>query len=139
VTTVTANSILARAADTDAFAANCPTREILDHLGSKWVSLIMVALADRPHYFGELLKRIQGVSKKMLVQSLRTLEGYGIVDRTPEPHGAVVRVRYRLTEQGQTLVDPLFAVYAWAQQHTDAMLSSLEAYDRARARARESE
>lgn len=122
--------ILARAAETDAFAADCPTREILDRLGSKWVSLIIVALADRPHHFGELHRRIEGVSKKMLVQSLRILESYGIVDRTQEAVGAVVKVRYGLTEQGQSLVDPLFAVYDWAQRNTDAMLSNQQAFFR---------
>ncbi|WP_063746976.1 helix-turn-helix domain-containing protein [Streptomyces canus] len=122
--------ILASAAETDAFSADCPTREILDRLGSKWVSLIIVALADRPHYFGELLRRIEGVSKKMLVQSLRILESYGIIDREPKKVGAVVKVCYRLTEQGKSLVEPLFAVYAWAQQNTDTMLSSQEVYNR---------
>ncbi|MET0425458.1 MAG: helix-turn-helix domain-containing protein [Actinoplanes sp.] len=122
--------ILARAAETDAFVADCPTREILDRLGSKWVSLIIVALADRPHYFGELLKRIEGVSKKMLVQSLRMLESYGLIGRAPVPAGAVVKVRYELTEQGQSLVEPLFAVYVWAQRNTDVMLSNQESYRR---------
>ncbi|PSM40396.1 transcriptional regulator [Streptomyces dioscori] len=122
--------ILADAAETDVFTVDCPAREILNRLGSKWVSLIIVALADRPHYFGELLKRIEGVSKKMLAQTLRILESYGLVERESKIFGSVVKVRYGLTEQGTSLVESLLTVYAWAQQNTEAMLSNQEAYRR---------
>ena len=69
-----------------AFAANCPSRRLLDTIGDKWVSLLIVALGlHGPLRYSELTSHIAGVSQKMLTQSLRRMERDGLVTRTVTP------------------------------------------------------
>src|SRR5262245_40848750 len=87
----------------DAFLAACPTRKLLDRISDKWVSLVLVALADGPRRYNDVARAIAGVSQKMLTQTLRTLERDGLVDRTVTP-AVPVRVDYELTPLGHTLL-----------------------------------
>lgn len=100
----------------DAYSAPCPSRAALDRIADKWTVLIVVALTDGPRRYAELRDAIDGVSEKMLTQTLRSLERDGLVDRTVFP---VVppKVEYRLTDLGRTLQDPLSAVRDWAERH----------------------
>lgn len=88
------------------FAADCPTRFILDDVTSRWGSLVIVLLRDRSYRFSELAYLIGGVSEKMLAQTLRTLEEDGFVLRkvheTKPP-----KVEYSLTPFGQELRERL--------------------------------
>jgi len=83
----------------DVFARTCPSRATFEDVTGKWASLLLIALGERPRRFGELRRKVQGVSEKMLSQSLRALERDGMVTRTS--HGTVPpRVDYALTELG---------------------------------------
>src|SRR3954471_22069691 len=96
-----------------AFTQGCPTREVLDHVMSKWAPLLIAALSDgEPLRWSELRRRAEGVSEKMLAQTLRTLEHDGIVHREAR---AVVppHVEYSLTPLGRELADRLVPLLAW--------------------------
>ena len=83
----------------DAFLAACPTRQFLDTLSSKWVTLVLAALCDGPRRYSELAQQIAGVSQKMLTQTLRSLEADGLLTRTLTA-GVPPRVDYELTDLG---------------------------------------
>lgn len=109
----------------------CPLREILDRIGDKWSVLVVLCLSEGTHRFSALRRRIEGLSQRMLTETLRQLERDGIVQRTV--YAAVpVRVEYALTELGQTLIAPLAALAAWAEQHRAAIVRARVAYDTAR-------
>lgn len=112
------------------YARGCPSRELLDRIGDKWSVLLLGELADgRPHRYAALRDRIEGVSEKMLTQTLRHLEQDGLVARTvfPEipPH-----VEYTLTPLGNTLRSPLTALRRWSVQHAAEVMQARERYAR---------
>jgi DNA-binding HxlR family transcriptional regulator len=107
----------------DAFMAECPTRELLATLSSKWVTLTVVALADGAKRYSELARTIAGVSQKMLTQTLRALERDGLVERTITPT-VPVRVDYALTPLGESLVPLVRQIKAWAEAHMDDVLAA---------------
>jgi DNA-binding HxlR family transcriptional regulator len=112
----------------DAFLAACPSRQVLDRIGDKWVTLILCALADGTLRYRDLCKIIAGVSQKMLTQTLRTLERDGLVSRTLTLD-VPVRVDYALTPLGQSLMPAVNAVKTWAEQHMGEIQASRAAYD----------
>lgn len=112
------------------YRADCPTRHILDRIGDRWTVLIVGALQDGSARFSELRRRIEGISQKMLTQTLRGLERDGLVRRTVYPE-VPVRVEYALTEAGRTLGEPLRALQEWAVTHLGDVSASQQAYDRA--------
>ncbi|MEV1009835.1 helix-turn-helix domain-containing protein [Streptomyces sp. NPDC049881] len=116
------------AAAYDAFVAACPTRQLLDRIADKWVSLLLVALADGPCRYSELARRLASVSQKMLTQTLRHLERDGLVTRTVTP-AVPVRVAYALTPLGEGLLPVVRAVKGWAEAHMDEVLAARDAYD----------
>jgi DNA-binding HxlR family transcriptional regulator len=95
---------------------NCESRQALDRIADKWTCLVVYALADGPRRHGELRRAIQGISQKMLTQTLRSMERDGLVQRTVidviPPH-----VDYALTPLGQTIITPLVAICQWAMEH----------------------
>ena len=102
--------------------AGCPSRVVLDHVMSKWGFLVLVALAGRTLRWGELRRTVEGVSEKMLAQTLQTLERDGLVHREALP---VVppHVEYRLTELGDGLVAHMLPLAAWLLEHAPAIVS----------------
>ncbi|MDJ0346878.1 helix-turn-helix domain-containing protein [Streptomyces sp. H10-C2] len=112
----------------DAYLAACPARRLLDRISDKWVSLLLTALADRPMRYGELARRIAGVSQKMLTQTLRALERDGLVTRTVTPT-VPVRVDYELTPLGESLLPVMRAVKDWAEQHIESVDAARQTYD----------
>jgi DNA-binding HxlR family transcriptional regulator len=114
-------------------AARCPVRGILDHLGDKWTTLIVIVLALKPHRFSEIRRAIPDISKRMLTQTLRDLERDGLIARRVFPTKPP-SVDYRLTELGETLLEPLVALIAWAENSQDTIAASRSAYDAAEAR-----
>lgn len=115
---------LASAFPDDAFVAGCPTRTVLDHVMSKWAPLLIAALSDgEPLRWSELRRRAEGVSEKMLAQTLRTLEEDGLVLREAR---AVVppHVEYSLTPLGRELADRLVPLLAWMAANATAMLGT---------------
>lgn len=124
-------------AEYDAFLAACPSRQLLDRLSNKWVTLILAALGDacsgpdaeaRSMRFSELARRLAGVSQKMLTQTLRSLERDGLVTRTVVAT-VPVTVSYELTELGISLQDTMRALKSWAQDHMDEVSANREDYD----------
>jgi DNA-binding HxlR family transcriptional regulator len=112
----------------DPYHADCPTRRILDRIGDRWTVLVVSVLGDGDARFSELRRRIEGVSQKMLTQTLRGLERDGLVRRTVHPE-VPVRVEYALTDAGRTLLEPLGALQQWAIEHLSDVSASQDAYD----------
>jgi DNA-binding HxlR family transcriptional regulator len=98
----------------DLFSEFCPSREVLKHVTSRWGVLLLVALMDGTQRFGELRRKVGGISEKMLAQTLQWLEQDGFVQRTAHP---VVppRVEYRLTPLGEELGRKVGEVAAWIE------------------------
>lgn len=118
----------------DPYDRNCATRTVLDRIGDRWTVLVVGALREGPMRFSELSRRIDGVSQKMLTQTLRGLERDGLVTRTV--HAAVPpKVEYELTTSGRTLTGPLSALDAWAREHIEDVMRSRAAYDATQASA----
>lgn len=117
-------------AEPTALSGNCPTRELLDRIADKWTTLIIGLLGEAggPLRFGELRRRIAGISQKMLTQTLRDLERDGIVARTLYP---VIppRVEYALTPLGRTLREPLGALHRWAEEHMAEVRAAQQTFD----------
>jgi DNA-binding HxlR family transcriptional regulator len=86
----------------DVYDANCPSRMALHRIGDRWTALVVGVLAERPHRFGELRRRIGGVAQKMLTQTLRSLERDGLVSRKAFAT-VLVTVEYSPTPLGETL------------------------------------
>ena len=84
----------------DVYAAACPSRDVLDHVTSRWGVLVLLALSEEMHRFSALRRKIGGGSEKMLSQTLTTLEADGFVQRTAYPE-VPPRVEYRLTPLGR--------------------------------------
>lgn len=112
----------------DVYVATCPSREALDRISDRWTTLIIGRLAERPYRFGELRRAIDGISQKMLAQTLRGLERDGLVSRSVLPT-TPVSVQYALTPLGETLIVPLSAIHAWAEAHMPEMLAARRAYE----------
>jgi DNA-binding HxlR family transcriptional regulator len=93
----------------------CPVRGILDHIGDKWTTLIVIALSERARRFSEIRRAIPDISKRMLTQTLRDLERDGLIARRVFPTKPP-SVEYRLTELGQSLLEPLSALVIWAEK-----------------------
>ncbi|WP_331744650.1 helix-turn-helix domain-containing protein [Kitasatospora sp. NBC_01300] len=102
----------------DVYAAQCPCRVLLDLLANKWAALAIGALQEGPQRFGELQRRLQGVSPKVLTQTLRRLEDFGILDRTVYPV-VPLHVEYSLTRLGQSAAVPLNALRSWVEDNID--------------------
>ncbi|BCM72261.1 MULTISPECIES: winged helix-turn-helix transcriptional regulator [Streptomyces] len=109
----------APAARGDLFDPACPTRRLLDRIGTKWTSMAVKVLAEAAPgevRFAELLRRMPGVSQKMLSVTLRSLVRDGLVARRVEP-SVPPGVHYRLTGLGLSLETVLAAVRDWAEEH----------------------
>lgn len=105
----------------NAFAAACPARLVLDHIAGKWTVLIVDALLDGGTMrYTELRHRVEGISQKMLTQTLRSLESDGFVERTVHPT-IPPRVDYTLTKLGRSLAEPLDALRQWAETNINAV------------------
>ena len=101
----------------DAFDAHCPSRRLLDTIGDKWASLVIVALGVHGSLrYSELSNRIAGVSQKMLTQTLRNLERDGLLTRTVTP-SVPVRTDYELTPLGDSLLETLRHLKEWAEEN----------------------
>ena len=100
----------------DIFSAACPTRQAISRIADKWSILLLMALSRHPHHFGELKRKVDCISHKMLTQSLRKLQRDGLVVRTTIP-GRVVKVRYELSTLGKSLIVPLTVMWQWAATH----------------------
>lgn len=106
----------------------CRPRQALDLISDRWSMIVVKALAEGIHRYGELHRGIDGISQKMLTQTLRSLERDGLVRRTVYP---VVppKVEYELTPLGQTVAEPIAAIGEWAERHMDEILLARHQHD----------
>ena len=103
------------------FPAGCPSRVVLDHITSKWGVLILLALSEGEQRWSDLRRRAEGISEKMLAQTLKTLERDGLVSRNAQP---VIppRVDYSLTERGYEVSALLVPLVAWAFENAEEIV-----------------
>lgn len=108
------------------FASACPSREVLRHVTSQWGVLILRALLEGTHRFSDLRKRIEGVSEKMLAQTLRALESDGFIKRVSYP---VVppHVEYSLTPLGVEVAERVEALSEWIEARLPAIIKARKA------------
>ncbi|CTQ51650.1 putative HTH-type transcriptional regulator YybR [Roseibium album] len=105
------------------FNKNCPSRDILKHLTSRWGVLVLIALLERDHRFSDLRRTVGGVSEKMLAQTLQTLEADGFVNRYSHP---VVppHVDYNLTPIGREVAEKVRDFADWIEVNTSRIMAS---------------
>lgn len=113
--------------DMDEFS-DCPVRGVLDQIGDKWSTLIVITLAERPFRFGELRRSLADISQRMLTQTLRDLQRDGLVERRVYPT-VPPSVDYRLTPLGRSLLGPLGALIRWADDNHGAIRAARQAFD----------
>ncbi len=118
-------SLLERIRTGEVLARDCPSREILNHVCSRWGVLVLVVLLDGMHRFSELRRKIGGVSEKMLSQTLQSLERDGFVDRKALP---VVppHVEYRLTAMGEEVALQMDGLTTWIEDNLPRILAARE-------------
>ncbi len=107
----------------DPWSAACPSRAIIDILASKWVLLLLPMLRGGPMRNGDLMRAIEGVSQKMLTQTLRDLEHYGIVTRHNYAE-VPPRVEYSLTRIGASLAEAVESLDHWVIKHYRSIMDS---------------
>jgi DNA-binding HxlR family transcriptional regulator len=112
----------------NAYAADCPTRQILDRVGDKWAVLILLLLRDEPLRFNQLRRAIDGISQKMLSQVLKSLERDGLVKRRAIAT-VPVTVEYSITPLGLTLASAVDHLRDWAERHLKEVLAAQRRYD----------
>ncbi|WP_305786968.1 winged helix-turn-helix transcriptional regulator [Symbioplanes lichenis] len=112
----------------EVFAADCEGRPVFDSLTSRWAVLVLGALRVRPHRFAELAGGIQGVSEKMLAQTLRTLTRDGFVRRSVT--GTVpMQTTYALTELGAEVTPQVVELALWVRRHAGDIRAARAAHD----------
>jgi DNA-binding HxlR family transcriptional regulator len=108
--------------------SKCPVRDVLNRVGEKWATLILVALAARQRRFNEVKRAIPDISKRMLTQTLRGLERDGLITRhvfaTKPPS-----VEYRLSPLGESLLKPLAELISWAEVNHQKIQKTRDAFD----------
>lgn len=108
--------------------ATCPSRTSLARIANKWTAMVVVVLGRGRLRFGDLRTAVDGISGKVLTETLRDLERDGLVERHVYAE-MPPRVEYELTALGRTLHEPLMALNDWAEEHIAAVLVARETYD----------
>ena len=111
------------------YAAECPTRQLLDRISDKWVVLVLSLLEDGPKRFSVLKREIDGISQKMLSQTLRALEQDGFVSRRAFPT-VPVTVEYELTPLGRSLNVAMTPIVEWAVANMSRVLKARDNYEK---------
>lgn len=112
----------------DVLAAACPTRQVINRIGDRWSLLVLCALEGGTLRFQQLRRTVDGVSQKMLTQTLRALERDGLVRR--EIFASVPpKVEYTLTPLGTSLSTSIVAIRSWAYTHMDTIERARAEFD----------
>ncbi|MCV2445450.1 winged helix-turn-helix transcriptional regulator [Acinetobacter bereziniae] len=109
------------------YRADCPSRTILDQIADKWSMLILMVL-DEPHRFNAIKRRLDGITQRVLTQTLRKLERNGMVTRTIID-GKILGVEYALTPLGQSLKALFNALYDWTVENMEMIQAYQSDYD----------
>ena len=110
---------------------DCPVRDVLDSVGGKWTSLMILGLADGPRRFSQLRRFIPDISQRMLTQTLRDLQRDGYLSRTVYPTQPP-SVEYRLTPLGHSFLALLRSLVHWSAENHAAIRAARQAYDAAK-------
>jgi DNA-binding HxlR family transcriptional regulator len=110
------------------FSEECPSRKALELVASKWALLIIPALADGAVRNNELMRKIEGVSQKMLTQTLKDLVRSGLVLRL-DRQSVPPHVEYQLSALGQSLSETLIPLDNWAERHHADLQAARERFD----------
>lgn len=113
-------------------AVAVPMIQVLGRISGRWSLYVIMALMHGPKRFSELRRHVQGISQKMLTQTLRELEEDGIVRRTVTPI-IPPRVDYELTDMGRELQAPLAAISDWTERNGDRVAEARQRYAASRA------
>jgi DNA-binding HxlR family transcriptional regulator len=113
------------------FAKACPSRGTLEHVTGRWGGLTLGALFEGSLRFNELRRRVDGVSEKMLSQTLHALERDGLVHREAQPTNPP-RVDYELTPLGRGVAERLLALIHFVEGEMDEVLEARRRYDETR-------
>jgi DNA-binding HxlR family transcriptional regulator len=110
----------------DLFATECPSRDVLKHVTSRWGVLVLVALMEGTHRFSDLRRKVGGVSEKMLAQTLQALEKDGFIDRVSHP---VVppHVEYSLTPLGEEIGKQVGSLTDWIETNLPKIMKAQQA------------
>jgi DNA-binding HxlR family transcriptional regulator len=109
------------------YRADCPSRTILDQIADKWSMLILMVL-DEPHRVNAIKRRLDGITQRVLTETLRKLERNGMVTRTVID-GKILGVEYALTPLGQSLKAPFNALYDWTVENMEMIQAYQSDYD----------
>jgi len=114
----------------DVFSRLCPSRGTLENATGRWGALTLGALHEGSFRFNELRRRVDGVSEKMLAQTLHALERDGLVHREAQPTNPP-RVDYELTPLGREIAERLLALIQFVEGRMDDVLAARARYDAA--------
>jgi DNA-binding HxlR family transcriptional regulator len=106
----------------------CPSRRILELIGSKWSMLLLCTLRAGPIRTGELRRTVDGISQKMLTQTLRDLERHGLIERISYDE-VPPRVEYRLSRLGRSLSELVNEIEDWIHNHYPRLADEARAFD----------
>ena len=108
--------------------SKCPTRVVLDRIADKWTVLVLGLLCQRPLRFNQLRREVDGLTQKMLSQTLKALERDGLVTRKAFPT-VPVTVEYSITPLGATLSATVDELQRWARDHNGEVVKAQRRYD----------
>ncbi|WP_425348856.1 winged helix-turn-helix transcriptional regulator [Pararhizobium antarcticum] len=108
--------------------SDCPVRDVIENIGGKWNTLMILALADGPMRFSALRRLIPDISQRMLTQTLRDLQRDGYIDRTVFPTQPP-SVDYRLTVLGQSFLSLVKQLVDWSSENHGAIRAARDVYD----------
>ncbi|MGN6825849.1 winged helix-turn-helix transcriptional regulator [Paucibacter sp. M5-1] len=115
-------------ADSDpVYRADCPSRVILDQIADKWSMMVLAVLAE-PRRFNAIKRRLNGVTQRVLTQTLRKLERNGMVSRTVGT-GRVLSVEYSRPPLGHSLQEPFSVLFDWTIANMPTILEHQRRYD----------
>ena len=109
------------------YRADCPSRIILDQIADKWSMMVLEVLRE-PRRFNAIKRRLDGVTQRVLTQTLRKLERNGMVNRKVLD-GRVLGVEYSLTPLGQSLQGPFSILFEWTMGNMEAIEDCRRRYD----------
>ncbi|AGQ32379.1 HTH-type transcriptional activator hxlR [Serratia liquefaciens] len=109
------------------YRADCPSRIILDQIADKWSMMVLEVLRE-PRRFNAIKRRLDGVTQRVLTQTLRKLERNGMVNRKVLD-GRVLGVEYSLTPLGQSLQGPFSILFEWTMGNMEAIQDCRRRYD----------
>jgi DNA-binding HxlR family transcriptional regulator len=110
------------------YRADCPSRAILDQIADKWSMLVLTVLRE-PRRFNAIKRRLDGITQRVLTQTLRKLERNGMITRTVIDVPGIA-VEYALTPLGRSLQVPFAHLYGWTVDHMNEIVDRQRDYDK---------